>query len=149
MVEVLVDERLYTFIGGPLESLDEVRARYERLAAGSGKPDEVWLNWIVRRRFDSQPVGTMQATLRNGAHGWTADIAWLIGVPWQNQGLASEAAVALVEWLRSHGVEDIRANINPEHAASEAVAAHAGLEPTDDEVDGEQVWRSDSARRQP
>jgi RimJ/RimL family protein N-acetyltransferase len=149
MVEVLVDERLYTFIGGPLESLDEVRARYERLAAGSGKPDEVWLNWIVRRRSDSQPVGTMQATLRNGAHGWTAEIAWLIGVPWQNQGLASEAAAALVAWLRTGGIEDIRANIHPEHAASEAVAAHAGLEPTDDEVDGERVWRSDSARRQP
>jgi RimJ/RimL family protein N-acetyltransferase len=149
MVEVLVDERLYTFIGGPLRSPDEVRARYERLAAGSGKSDEVWLNWIARRRSDSQAVGTMQATLRNPAAGWTADIAWLIGVPWQNQGLASEAAVALVEWLRAHGVEDIRANIHPEHAASEAVAARAGLEPTDDEVDGERVWRADSARRQP
>jgi RimJ/RimL family protein N-acetyltransferase len=149
MATLLVDERLYTFIGGPLESLDEVRARFERLAAGSRKPGEVWLNWIARLRSDSQAVGTMQATLRNGAAGWTADIAWLIGVPWQNQGLASEAAVALVEWLRAHGVEDIRANIHPEHAASEAVAARAGLEPTDDEVDGERVWRSNSARRQP
>jgi RimJ/RimL family protein N-acetyltransferase len=149
MVDVLVDERLYGFIGGPLTSSDEVRARYELLAAGSGKPDEVWLNWIARRRSDSRPVGTMQATVRNAAGGWTAHIAWLIGVPWQNQGLASEAAVALVEWLRARGVEDIRANVHPEHAASEAVAARAGLEPTDDEVDGERVWRSDSARRQP
>jgi RimJ/RimL family protein N-acetyltransferase len=149
MAPVLVDERLYTFIGGPLESLDEVRARYKRLAAGSVKPDEVWLNWTARRRSDSQLVGAMQATLRRGQVGWRADIAWLIGVPWQNQGLASEAAAALVEWLRSRGVEDIRANIRPEHAASEAVAVRAGLEPTEDEVDGERVWRSDSARRQP
>jgi RimJ/RimL family protein N-acetyltransferase len=144
MVAVLVDERLYGFIGGPLTSSDEVRDRYERLAGGSGKPDEVWLNWIARRRSDSRPVGTMQATLRSVEDGWTADIAWLIGVPWQNQGLASEAAVALVGWLRSRGVEDIRANIHPEHAASAAVAARAGLEPTDDEVDGERVWRSRS-----
>jgi RimJ/RimL family protein N-acetyltransferase len=91
----------------------------------------------------------MQATVRNAEGGWTAHIAWLIGVPWQNQGLASEAAVALVEWLRARGVEDIRANIHPDHAASEAVAARAGLEPTDDEVDGERVWRSDPARRRP
>jgi RimJ/RimL family protein N-acetyltransferase len=149
MAAVLVDERLYGFIGGPLKTPDEVRARYELLAAGSGKPDEVWLNWIARRRSDSRPVGTMQATVRNAEGGWTAHIAWLIGVPWQNQGLASEAAVALVEWLRARGVEDIRANVHPEHTASEAVAARAGLEPTDDEVDGERVWRSDSARRQP
>jgi RimJ/RimL family protein N-acetyltransferase len=142
MVDVVVDERLYTFIGARLKSLDEVRASYKRLAAGSGKPDEVWLNWIARRRSDSKPVGTMQATLRNSAAGWTADIAWLIGVPWQNQGLASEAAVALVECLRARGVEGIRANIHPEHAASETVATRAGLEPTDDEVDGERVWRA-------
>jgi RimJ/RimL family protein N-acetyltransferase len=149
MVEVLVDERLYGFIGGPLTSRDEVRERYERLAGGSGNPDEVWLNWIARRRSDSRPVGTMQATLRSVEDGWRADIAWLIGVPWQNQGLASEAAVALVEWLRSRRVEDISANIHPEHAASAAVAARAGLEPTDDEVDGERVWRAASPRSPP
>jgi RimJ/RimL family protein N-acetyltransferase len=149
MVEVLVDERLYGFIGGPLTSRDEVRARYERLAGGSGKPDEVWLNWTARRRSDSQPVGTLQATIRSAAEGWTADIAWLIGVPWQNKGLASEAAVALVEWLRGRGIEDIRANIAREHAASATVAARAGLEPTGDEVDGERVWRAASPRSPP
>jgi RimJ/RimL family protein N-acetyltransferase len=142
MATLLVDERLYTFIGGPLESLDEVRARFERLAAGSRKPEEVWLNWIARCRSDSTAVGTMQATIRKRAEGWRAEIAWLIGVPWQKQGLASEAAVALVGWLRSRGVEDIRANIHPEHAASEGVASRAGLEPTDDEVDGERLWRA-------
>lgn len=144
MIEVLIDERLYGFIGGPLTSRDAVRDRYERLAAGSGNPQEVWLNWIARRRSDSRPVGTMQATLRSAEDRWTAEIAWLIGVPWQNQGLASEAAVALVEWLRGRGVEDIRANIHPEHEASAAVAARAGLQPTDDEVDGERVWRAAS-----
>jgi RimJ/RimL family protein N-acetyltransferase len=149
MVEVLVDERLYGFVGGPLTSRDEVRARYRQLAAGSGKPEEVWLNWIARRRSDSRPVGTMRATLRSAGDGWTAEIAWLIGVPWQDRGLASEAAVALVEWLRRHGIEDIRANIHPEHAASATVAARAGLEPTDDEVDGERIWRAASPRSPP
>jgi RimJ/RimL family protein N-acetyltransferase len=124
-----------------------VRAGFERLAGGSSRPEEVWLNWIARRRSDSRAVGTMQATIRKGAAGWRADLAWLIGVPWQKQGLASEAAVALVAWLRTRGIEDIRANIHPDHAASEAVAARAGLSPTDDEVAGERVWRSDSTRR--
>ena len=140
MVAVLDDERLHEFTGGRPATLGELRTHYARLLAGSPETDEVWLNWIVRRRSDSQPVGTVQATLRNG--GKTALVAWVIGVEWQKQGFASEAARALVDWLREQGVHQIAARIHPAHVASGAVAARAGLEPTEDEVGGEQVWRS-------
>jgi ammonia channel protein AmtB len=69
-------------------------------------------------------------------------LAWVIGVEWQKQGFASEAVLALVEWLRAQGVSGVAAHIHPAHVASGAVAARAGLEPTEDEVGGEQVWRS-------
>ena len=95
MVDVLADPRRHQFIGGHPATLEELRARYARLTAGSPRLEEVWRNWIVRRRADSRPVGTVQATLIRHHEGWTAHVAWIIGLPWQHQGYASEAARAL------------------------------------------------------
>jgi RimJ/RimL family protein N-acetyltransferase len=143
MASTLGDERLHEFVGGRPATLTELRDRYARLAAGSPHPDEVWLNWVVRRRFDSQPIGTVQATLTVHDGRWTAHVAWVVGVAWQSQGVASEAARALVGWLRHHGASDIVAYIHPDHRASAVVATRAGLRPTDDHrADGEQVWRT-------
>jgi hypothetical protein len=89
MMIVLADDRLHGFIGGGPLVLEELRARYQRLAAGSSRPDETWLNWIVRRSSDSQAVGTVQATITDHDDRRTAHVAWVIGVPWQNHGFAS------------------------------------------------------------
>jgi arsenate reductase len=97
MVDVLADRRLHQFIGGHPATLEELRDRYATLTAGSPRLEEVWRNWIVRRRADSRPVGTVQATLTRHHEGWTAQVAWIIGLPWQHQGYASEAARALVQ----------------------------------------------------
>jgi RimJ/RimL family protein N-acetyltransferase len=101
----------------------------------------VWRNWIVRRRADGRPVGTVQATIGRRDRGWTAEIAWVVGLRWQGQGYATEAARALVAWLGRHDVHEIVAHIHPDHLASAGVAAQAGLRPTGDQVEGEQVWR--------
>jgi len=140
MVEVLGDQRLHDFIGGRPAGRADLRRRYTRLAAGSGDPDQIWLNWIVRHGADRQPIGTVQATVTRG--GRAAEIAWVIGVPWQAQGFATEAAQALVNWLREQGATVITANIHPDHHASAKVAARAGLTATTDEIDGELVWRT-------
>jgi len=145
MAAVLDDERLHEFIGGHPSTPDELRSRYARLAAGSPDPNEVWCNWIVRRRPGDQAIGTLQATVTTHDGRSTAQVAWVIGVPWQGQGSASEAATALVGWVRNQGVDDIVANIHPEHRASVLVATRAGLQPTDEEVGGEQVWRATSS----
>ena len=110
--------------------------------AGSPTSGEVWLNWVVRSRVDARAVGTVQATLIDDAGRWRAHVAWVIGVPWQNQGFASEAASALVDWLGDRGVRDVMAHIHPAHRASEIVATRAGLRPTDEDADGERVWRA-------
>jgi RimJ/RimL family protein N-acetyltransferase len=66
-------------------------------------------------------------------------------VPWQGQGIGSEAAQALVAWLEARGDHVVTAHINPNHAASRAVAARIGLSPTPEyrEQGGirEQLWR--------
>jgi RimJ/RimL family protein N-acetyltransferase len=146
MAAVLGDERLHGFIGGRPDSLAELRELYARLTAGSPDPGEVWFNWIVRRRADSRAIGTVQATLRSRDGRRTALVAWVVGVEWQRQGFASEAARALVDWLRERGIDDVAAHIHPEHRASEIVASRAGLLPTDEEADGERLWRTPATR---
>jgi RimJ/RimL family protein N-acetyltransferase len=141
MAAILGDERLYEFIDRGPRTTAELGARYERLVAGSVRPDEEWLNWVVRRTSDSTAIGTMQATIRRAEDGSTAYLAWVIGVPWQGRGFASEAARAIVDWLRGQGIHDLFANIHPAHEASTAVARRAGFEPTEELVDGETVWR--------
>lgn len=140
MVEVLADPLLYSVIGGEPPTLGELRRRYERLAVGrSHDGHQQWLNWVVRVRDDggSQPVGTVQATVT--ADPDRAEVAWVVGTPWQGHGYASEAAGALVAWLRERGVGRVVAHVAPGHLASEKVAAAAGLRPTAELHDGERV----------
>ena len=138
MVDVLSDEQMYQFTGGRAPTLDELRSRYRRLVVGrSADESELWFNWIVR--IDGSAVGAMQVTL--AADSTSADVAWEVGVPWQGRGIAAEAATAVVDWLVALRIPVIRALVHPDHAASAAVAARAGLRPTDELVDGETVWR--------
>jgi RimJ/RimL family protein N-acetyltransferase len=141
MVAVYADERMFTFTGGVPMDAPTLRRRYEHLAGGwNHDRTERWCNWIVRMADDPTPVGVMQATVA-ADHAW-GSVAWEIDVAHQGRGLASEAAVAMVGWLRASGVGRIIASIHPDHAASARVAARLGLEPTDDLDDGEVVWSS-------
>ena len=141
LVGVLGDPALHEFIGGRPDTLEELRRRYAAMVAGPGRPGELWRNWVVRRRADAAAVGTVQATLTRHAGGWRAEVAWVVGVPWQGRGYAVEAARALVGWLEAAGAGEIVAHIHPGHVASARVSAGAGLVATADEVDGERVWR--------
>lgn len=141
MVEVLADPRLYAFIGGDPPSRLELRATYERQSVGRS-PDgsEAWLNWTVRLRPTGRAIGFVQATVLDA--GTVADVAWLIGVPWQGRGFAVESAGAVIAWLGRRGVRTVVAHIRPDHEASARVAARLGLEATDDvDGDGERIWR--------
>ncbi|MEV0794924.1 GNAT family N-acetyltransferase [Kribbella sp. NPDC050459] len=134
MAEVLSDPALYTFTGGEPPSVAELEARYRRQLAGPGRPDEQWLNWVIE--YDDALVGYVQATVTDG----TAEIAWVIGTAWQGRGLAKEAAQGLVTWLRAQGIGRIVAHVHPDHDASAAIAAAAGLARTDVLDDGEYLW---------
>jgi len=141
LVRVLADPALHRFTGGRPATLEELRARYAAMVAGPGRADERWRNWVVRRRDDDRAVGTVQATLTRHGGRWTAAVAWVVGAAWQGRGYASEAARALVGWLGRQEVDEVVAHVHPDHLASARVAARAGLQPTPERVDGEQVWR--------
>jgi RimJ/RimL family protein N-acetyltransferase len=138
MAAALADPDLHAFIGGAPLSPQDLRARYERLVAGSPDPAVSWCNWVIQLRGPGCLVGTVQATI--SADGPTAEVAWVVGTPWQGQGIATEAARALVAWLGQRSVPAVIAHIHPDHRASAAVAAAAGLTPTDQRHDGEVRW---------
>ena len=145
LAPVLDDVALHRFIGGRPDSVVALRARLERQAAGQS-PDgqECWLNWTVRLRATGEAVGTMQSTLTDGAPETVAELAWVIGVAHQGQGLAKEAVALVVAWLRTRGVSRLRAHIHPDHDASMGVARSAGLVATEVIKDGEVRWESPS-----
>jgi RimJ/RimL family protein N-acetyltransferase len=96
-----------------------------------------WHNWIVRLRTEGSAVGFVQATVT----GDTAEIAWLIGLSWQRQRIAVEAAFAVCDWLSTQGVGPLTAHIHPDHVASAKVARRLGMVATGDvDSDGEPIW---------
>lgn len=141
MAAVLSDPVLHTFIGGTPDTPQALRSRYRRITAGSPDPAVSWLNWVIRLRDEDCLTGTVQATVSPSGHGSLAEIAWVVGTPWQGRGIATEAARGLVDWLGQQPVQAVIAHIHPEHQASAAVATAAGLMPTDDWHDGEIRWR--------
>lgn len=144
MVTVLADEDLYAFTGGGPPTLPELRAGYALQVAGhSADGTQEWRNWIIRLVTDRTAIGYVQATIADD--GTRAEIAWVVGRAWQGRGYATEAAAALVGWLDARGVGIVQARIHPDHAASAAVASHAGLLPTGQLRDGEQLWRKEAA----
>lgn len=146
MAAVLADPRLHEFTGGSPDDVPGLRARYARLVAGSGDPAVSWWNWVIRVRAEDRLAGTVQATVAWGAaEGTVAEVAWVVGTPWQGRGIATEAAVALVTWLAALPVDRVIAHVHPAHLASRSVAAAAGLTPTSAVVDGETRWQRDIA----
>jgi RimJ/RimL family protein N-acetyltransferase len=138
MVGVLCDAALFTFTGGSPPSRATLEQRYARQVGGSPDPHEEWHNWVVRSGDGGPAVGYVQATV------WplerAAELAWVVGTPWQGRGYARDAAALVVEHLVATGVTRVVAHVHPEHVASQRVAASLGLRPTGRLVDGEQEW---------
>ena len=96
MAAVLADAELYAFIGGSPPTPEALEARYRGWLLGAPRPEEAWHNWIIRLRDGGAAIGHLQVTVIDS--GRKADIAWVVGTPWQRRGYATEAATALVAW---------------------------------------------------
>lgn len=143
MVDVLSDGALYEYIGGQPPTLSELRRRYAAQVVGhSEDQSQWWLNWIVCLNESARAIGYVQATVQQAPAGPEASVAWVIAPAFQRRGFATEAAVAMVEWLSTTGVDHLVAYVHPAHAASQGVAQRLGLHPTSVIEDGEVCWRS-------
>ncbi|MFI2608113.1 GNAT family N-acetyltransferase [Kitasatospora sp. NPDC018619] len=138
LAAALADPALHAFTGGRPATVEEQRARCARLSAGSPDPAEAWGNWVLRLRADGALVGYVQATVRPD----DAELAWVVGTPWQRRGLAREAARTLLTHLAGAGVTTVVAHVHPDHHASAGIARDLGLRPTPRTRDGETRWEA-------
>ena len=141
LAPVLADPALHAYPGGKPEDEDDLRARFARQVVGHS-PDgaQGWLNWVARDRATRAPVGRVQATISDDEGVRSATLAWVVATSRQGEGLATEAARAVRDWLRVRGVTRFVAHIHPANAASAAVARHLGLVATDERWGGEVRW---------
>lgn len=139
---LLKDPEIHVFTGGhPPASAADVSAKIRRRESRcSPAGDELWLNWTLRLIADQSVVGYVQAGVKEGK----ASLAWVVGVPFQRRGYASEASGRVLQWLRDDlGVYEVRAYIHPDHVASHRVARNIGLLKSRERTDeGEEVWRA-------
>lgn len=137
MVGVLADPSLYVYTGGTPPPIEELTSRYRSQVAGSGRASETWYNWVVRLGESGIAIGLVQATVELE----NVDLAWVVGEPWQGNGYATEAAVAMRSWLAESGLRRFCAHVHPHHVASQRVATYIGLQATGQlDGDGEEAW---------
>ena len=122
------DERLYRFIPqDPPTTLRALEDRYDFLS-GRRSPDgrEAWLNWAVRERGSGDYAGTLEATVYGNG---TAMVAYMVFVPHQRRGHATEACERLLEHLfGDYQVGMVAAEIDTRNAASIALVEALGFE---------------------
>ncbi len=141
MVAALAAPELYGFTGGEPPTEDILGSRYRRQAVGHSPGDDAgWLNWIIRVKATRTAGGYVQATLTVEDDALVADVAWLVTPSVQHGGIATEAAEAMLAWLRDQQVAGVRAWIHPDHHASVRVAQRLGFVSTPVMVDGESLW---------
>ena len=139
MADVLADPALYAFTGGEPPTVSDLRRRYAVQTRGhSSDGSQQWINLIATLDPRARPIGYVQATVPRTAG--PTEISWVIGTPWQGQGLATEATRLLLALLAERGVRHVIAHIHPDHEASKRIAEKVGLAPTGTVVDGEIRW---------
>ena len=125
----LADPRQYRYVPEAARAtVGELWQRFEQLERGPAPGSaEVWLNWVLLRRADGAPVGTLQATVVVPRR--LAWIGYTLFPPMWGQGYATEAGTWLVAELpRRHDVREILASVDTRNEKSIALLERLGFE---------------------
>jgi [ribosomal protein S5]-alanine N-acetyltransferase len=121
----LSDETLYRYFPQmPPRSEDELRGRVTRFLAGSGRPNEHWLKWVVRR--GGQVVGQTEITIYPDASVY---IAYFVFTPFHRQGIATRACLQTLDLIKhDFGVKRCSVMIDVNNTASLALMRRVGFQ---------------------
>lgn len=102
MYTPLQDKEIYHFIPDtPPPSVDSLKSHYARLAIGSSKSTEHWLNWVITKTDSNEIIGSLQTTVM--VEDKVAYIAYILFPSFWGNGYASESVVWLIDYLKSMG----------------------------------------------
>jgi RimJ/RimL family protein N-acetyltransferase len=104
-------------------TLEALHARIDRLALGSPHAGETWLNAAIRRSDDGAIIGRLEASV----HDSWAELAYLVGPAYQRRGYGREAVRWLIAELRSRGVVELWAAVQPGNTRSLALLEALGF----------------------
>jgi ribosomal-protein-alanine N-acetyltransferase len=98
--ERIGDPRCYELLPTSPLSQAELEARYAFLEHGTSTDgQEHWLSWTLFLQGEELPVGTFQASLRDGVGG---TLAYMIAPAFWRRGIASEAGHRVIRHLFEH-----------------------------------------------
>jgi RimJ/RimL family protein N-acetyltransferase len=124
--QALCDARVYDYIQGSWpENKDVLRAQFTRMLEGP-KPEshQTWWNFAVLLASDHVGIGRLEATIV-GLH---AEIAYLLGSEYWQQGYGTESVQWLLDALAHAGIKTAYATIYPANAASETLLRKLGFD---------------------
>lgn len=102
MARVLAAPALYTFTGGEPPTEEALAEQYGFQVRGwSPDRSERWINDLIVLEPAGEAVGYVQATVPQD--GGPAEVAWVVGAPWQGRGFATTATRLLLERLAGLG----------------------------------------------
>lgn len=124
--EIFSDPATHTIGDGPLTSLARTAAWISRRAETEREHGLLW--YAVRARADGRMLGNCGLfTGRTGSA--EPEIGYEIRRSCQGQGLATEAAAAVLDDALASGISRVWATIRPHNTASLRVAAKIGMTP--------------------
>jgi RimJ/RimL family protein N-acetyltransferase len=114
-----------------LRDRDEARERlagWQQQQEGLAAPLGLWA-MVPRSPDGAVPIGTVLLLPLADAAGPTdeVEVGWHLHPEWQGQGLATEAAGALLGAAVSAGIDRVLAVTDPDNVASQAVAGRLGM----------------------
>jgi RimJ/RimL family protein N-acetyltransferase len=136
----LDDPEVMEFLGGetvPREDVPDVLRKWlGRWEANGVGP------FVLERREDGRVVGRAgvivwdtrswtNSTLEEAGEYAQHELGWALGREFWGNGYATEAARAVRDWARGHGVERLISLIDPKNVRSNRVAARLGATPTE------------------
>lgn len=144
MFRVLSDPAIYEYENEPPDSVEWLRARFQRLESRRS-PDgaEQWFNWVLRDRASHALLGYVQATVYPGHR---AGIAYVLASDWWGRGVAREAVDSMIAELADrYGVRHFSAVLKRDNGRSMRLLERLGFSPASRELHAEREIEPDEA----